>query len=169
MNSTTLVSTPRRPSHPSSMPIPPPRFHLMSGAVPIGWIDGLSIGFHGFAHEDEAAGAASIAYRTMTRGFARDLGRRPPPIHSEPLSVVRNGKTDLIVAGARPIARLLRPGVESPSGAEHFGFELQVPIPASEQTMRSTARRVYRALRRAGARWSVLARIGAPHPSTDGG
>ena len=158
MRSVNSISRPNSPMVPSRMATPPPRFDLVDGDTRIGWIDGLSLGFRGFGDEGEAAGAASVAYRTMARRFARKLGRRPPPIASGVmLSIGRNGEVEHILADGRPIATLLRPGIDSRSGPEHFGFAMQVPVPASELTMRSTAHVVYRALRRSGIRWAMWA------------
>jgi hypothetical protein len=154
------------PTLPSHLPVPPPRFDLHDGDALVGWIDGRAIGFHGFGNEVEAAHAAWIAYRTMTRRFARDLGQRPPPIDGEPVRLQRKGGVEHVLAGYRPIAQLVRPGSDGASGRESFGFELQVPVPASELTMRSTAYLVYHALRRSGTRWAmwVPARV-APTPA----
>ena len=157
MRSVNSISTPSSPMVPSRMATPPPRFDLADGDTLVGWIDGLSIGFRGFGDVGEAAGAASVAYRTMARRFARKLGHRPPPIDTATLSIARNGEVEHILADGRPIATLLRPGIDSRSGPEHFGFEVQLPIPASELTMRSTAHVVYRALRRSGIRWAMWA------------
>lgn len=164
MSMTSSMSTRSIPPVPSRMAVPPPRFDLLDGDAPVGWVDGRAVGFRGFGNEVETVHAAWVAYRTMTRRFARDLGRRPPPIDTEPMSLRRNGEVEHILASDRPIARLVRPGADSRSGQESFGFEMQVPVPASELTMRATADLVYRAMRRSGTRWMMWAPapVGSP-------
>lgn len=132
-----------------------PHLDLLDGDVRVGWIDGRAIGFRGFGSDVEAAHAAWVAYRTMARRFARELGQRPPPIDIEPISIRRSGAVEHIVASGRSFGRLIRPGTGSRSGADSFGFELQVPVPAAELTMRSTAYLLYRTMRRAGIRWAL--------------
>lgn len=123
----------------------------------VGWIDGTSIGFRGFGNEIEAMHAAWVAYRTMARRVARQGGRRPIPIDTEPMALARSGDVERILAGGRPIATLVRPGAESRSGPESFGFALQLPDDADELAARSTAYLVYRTLRRSGIRWAMWA------------
>ena len=158
MQTTTATTAPSTLTGPTRMPVPPPRFDLFDGDALVGWIAGRVIGFRGFGDEAEAANAAWVAWRTMARRFARHLDRRPPPIVGATTSLQRVGEVEHILAGGSPIATLLRPGAGSASGMEHFGFELQLPAPASELTARSTAHLVHRALRRSGIRWTMLAR-----------
>jgi hypothetical protein len=166
MSTTTIVSAPGIPLVPPHTAVPPPsRQDLLDAGTVVGWIDGMAVGFHGFGHEDDAMNAAWVAYRTLSRRFARARGRRPLPIDTEPMSLERNGDVELILAGGRPIATLVRPGADSPSGPTSFGFELQVPVPADERTMRSIAYLVYRTMRRAGIRWSMW----APAPAAPSG
>jgi hypothetical protein len=117
----------------------------------------MAVGFHGFDHEDDAINAAWVGYRTLSRRFTHARGGRPIPIDTEPMSLGQSGDVELILAGGRPIATLIRPGADSASGPTSFGFELQVPTPADERTMRSIARLLYRTMRRAGIRWALWA------------
>ncbi len=153
-SSTSTKDLPYMTSHAASTPAPT-RLDLLESETTMGWIDGMAIGFHGFADENEAAHAAWLSYRTMSRRFAHAGGQRPVPVSSEPLSLVRSGDAELILAAGRPIATLVRPGADSRSGPEAFGFELQMPLPTDELTVRSTARLLYRTLRRSGIRWAI--------------
>lgn len=164
-------SAPTRTAPPPPTPratpnsIPAPALDLRAADTVMGWIDGRAIGFRGFADEEEAAHAAWVAYRTMSRRFAREGGQRLVPIDTVPMSLSREGDVELILAAERPIATLVRPGSDSPSGPDSFGFELQVPKPVDELTMRSTAYLVYRTLRRSGIRWAMWAPA-TPAPSS---
>ncbi|HEX3159929.1 MAG TPA: hypothetical protein VHQ45_15530 [Gemmatimonadaceae bacterium] len=115
----------------------------------------MAVGFRGFGDEADAVHAAWVGYRTLSRRFAHARGRRPIPIDTEPMSLGWSGDVELILAGGRPIATLVRPGADSPSGPTSFGFELQVPVPADEPTVRSIAYLIYRTMRRAGIRWAM--------------
>lgn len=143
---------------PNSMSLPPPRrdLDLFDGTRLVGWVNGTAIGFRGFANENEAAGAAWVAHRTLARRLARRHGGAMPPVDVEPLSIARDDDRVIIRASGRPIATLVLPGAESPSGPESFGFEIQVPPAAADElSVRSLAHRIYRTLRKSGARWAM--------------
>jgi len=167
MHTTTAPSPRSMPLVTSRMATPPPSpmLDLLVDDTVVGWIDGMSIGLRGFGDESEAVHAAWVAHRTLSRRFARESGRRPLPIDAESMSLGRSGDVELILAGGRPIATLVRPGADSRSGPESFGFELQVPVPANELTMRSAAYLVYRTLRRSGMRWAMWAPAPAASPA----
>ncbi|MDQ3997698.1 MAG: hypothetical protein M3303_11875 [Gemmatimonadota bacterium] len=140
---------------PNTMSLPPPALdlELLDGARIVGWVRGRSFGFAGFANENEAAGAAWVAHRTIARRLARRQGGPAAPTAVEPLSLRQDGERTVILAGGQPIATLVRPGGESPPGTRSFGFEIQMPPPAGELSMRSLAYRIYHALRASGAPW----------------
>lgn len=159
MHTTSSPTTRSTPMVPTRMAVPPPvTMDLRHGDTVVGWIDGLKLGFVGFGDEAEAAHAALVAYRTVERRFARDATRRPLPIEIQPMSISRTADTELILAAGLPIARLVRPGADSPTGPDHFGFEIEFPVPADELVLRSTAYRAYHTLRRSGIRWTMWAR-----------
>jgi hypothetical protein len=145
---------------PNSMSLPPPPdLDLFDRARLVGWVRSSAVGFRGFANENEAAGAAWIAYRALARRLARRNGGPMPPIDVEPLSLARDGDRAVILARGRPIATLVLPGADSPSGPDTFGFEIEVPPPAADElSMRSLAHRIYRTLRKSGARWAMWER-----------
>jgi hypothetical protein len=140
----------------SHLGLPPPaQWTLYDADRAVGWTTERSVGFHGFADQTEAVHAAWVAYRALARRLARDEGRRAIPIDTEPLSVRRDGDRELIVAGGRAIATLVRPGEQSPTGSASFGFEVEISPPTDELRVRSLARLMYRTLRRSGLRWAL--------------
>lgn len=141
---------------------PPPDLDLRDGERRVGWILGDVVGFRGFADETEAAHAAWVSYRTLARRLARTHGTRSIPIGAEPLALQRRGDAQLVVAGGRAIATLVRPGADSPSGADSFGFEIRIPPPADELRVRSMGHLMYRTLRKSGLRWAMWRPAPAP-------
>ena len=145
---------------PERLGVPPPNaanrptMNLMDADRTVGWINGDRVGFRGFATDEEAAHAAWVAHRTMTRRLARRHNLRPLPIGSEPLAIRYEGDEELIVASSGPVATLVRPEYGSPSGRDSFGFELSVPQPADEVLVRAMAHLIYRTLRKSGVRWT---------------
>jgi hypothetical protein len=141
---------------PDRVGLPPPhKMDLIDAHRVVGWIRGDAVGFRGFADEVEAAHAAWVAYRTLARRLARTHGTRPIPIDTEPLALQRRGDQEVILASNRHIAVLVRPGAESASGPDSFGFEIRVPPPADELRVRAMAHLMYRTLRRSGLRWGM--------------
>src|SRR5687768_6480663 len=81
-----------RPSHPmrtdmmtqltpTHMDLPPPvASDLAHDGRSVGWLGADSVGFRGFAGEDEAMAAAWMAYRTLARHLARRGGTRLAPV-----------------------------------------------------------------------------------------
>lgn len=135
---------------------PPPKRNLLHEERPIGWLTGNRIGFFGFADAHEAANAAWVAYRTVSRKVAPLLGVRPTPIDIEPLGIDwRNGR-EIIVASGRPVAALLRPDRESSSGSPWFGFAIDVSPMVSQRFMPDVMRAAGRALLKSGIRWSMV-------------
>lgn len=145
----------------NNMSLPPPallQVDLLDGNRRFGWMRDQTIGFSGFASHTEAAHAAWVAYRRLARHLARRYGGRPAPIDVEPLTLKRDGDRETILASGRPFASLVRPGVDSPSGEDWFGFEIPVPLPPDELTMRGIAYRMYHTLRKSGIRWAMWER-----------
>lgn len=141
---------------PDRLALPPPLdMDLVDAGRVTGWIAGNVVGFRGFGDETEAAHAASVAHRTLARRLARSLGTRPVPIDIEPLTLRRVDGREMVLASGRPIAALIRPGPDSRSGTDSFGFELSIPTPIIELEVRAVAYLVYRTLRRSGIRWAM--------------
>jgi hypothetical protein len=128
---------------------------LVDAGRKAGWITGNAVGFRGFGDETEAAHAAWIAHRTLTRRLARTHRVRPVPVATEPLTLREVESKEMILASGRPIATLIRPGSESQGDRDSFGFELSIPTPATELQVRALAYLIYRTLRKSGIRWAM--------------
>jgi hypothetical protein len=153
---------------PLRMAEPPPTTHYLSdNQRTVGWVTESALGFCGFADANEAANAAWVVYRTVSRQLAQRRGDRPLRIGVEPLSIVPHGDREQIVASGRYIAALLRPGSSSRANDNSFGFELLVEPRVDQSTMCALSRLAYRTLRKSGIRWgmwkrpsSAVARVG---------
>ena len=147
--------------------LPPPSTHdLVDGSRVVGWLSEQTVGFRGFADEAEAAHAAWMAYRTLTRRLARRYGTRPIPIEREPIPLRVRDDDDAILAGAMPIGTLVRPGPGSRSGPDSFGFAIRIPEATNELALRAKAYFMYLTLRKSGARWSLWPRPAAREEMT---
>lgn len=145
---------------PERLAVPPPyapdrpSMDLMDADRKVGWINGDRVGFRGFATDEEAAHAAWVAYRTLTRRLARSHDLRPVPIGTEPLALQRDGDEELIVASSGPFATLIRPEYDDAGSDDSHGFELPIPQPADAVLVRAMAHLMYRTLRKSGVRWT---------------
>jgi hypothetical protein len=140
-------------SHHRALPVSPD-LDLIDGDRVVGWITGNAVGFRGFADEVHATHAAWLARRAIARRSRAHVDPRSSSTDGEPLALQRRGDEEVILASGVPIARLIRPSAESPSGADSFGFEIEISPPAGELKLRSTAYSVYRSLRRSGIPWT---------------
>ena len=147
------MSTQVSPNHTA---LPPPMRHLLHRERPIGWLEGHTFGFFGFADAQDAANAAWVAYRTLSRKVAPSSGIRPAPIDLEALRIERRNGRDVITASGRPVALLVRPGDQSPSGLDWFGFSIDVPPVVHERAMPGIVRAASRALLKSGVSWSMV-------------
>jgi hypothetical protein len=146
---------------PTHMAVPPPReLDLIDAGRLVGWVDGDVVGFRGFATETEAAHAAWVAYRTLSRRLARRDrdGSRPVPVDTAPLAIAKRGGRDAILASGRAIATLVRPEADVRGDAASFAFEIRVPSPMDEVRMRAMAYLMYLSLRKSGMRWALWTR-----------
>jgi hypothetical protein len=144
---------------PLRMAEPPPRTqYLADNQQIIGWITESALGFCGFVDAHEAANAAWVVYRTVSRQLGQRVGDRPVPIGVEPLTIVRHGDREVIIASGRSVAELRRPGSNSRSDVTSFGFELPIVPRVDQSTMRSLIRLAYRTLRKSGIRWGMWKR-----------
>lgn len=80
---------------------------------------------------------------------------RPVPVDIEPLALQRVEGKEMILASRQPIAALIRPGPDSRTGDDSFGFELPIPTPTTELRVRAMAYLMCRTLRRSGIRWAI--------------
>lgn len=136
--------------------LPPPVRHLLHDERPVAWLSGNRFGFSGFADPMEAANAAWVAYRTISRKLARVLGARPTPIDIEPLRIEWRDGRETILASNRPIAALVRADGDEPTASRWFGFSIDVPWEVGDLMMRDAVLAAHRALLKSGVGWSMI-------------
>ena len=102
-----------------------------SAGTQIGWINGRTIGFRGFATEDDARDATIAAWRAFERVLRQQYAGWP---NYEPkldqLRTMHDGASEWFYDGTAPIARLLRP--QRRAYDHSYGIELLLPSYASE-------------------------------------
>jgi hypothetical protein len=111
----------------------------------IGWINGRSIGFRGFATESDARDAAIVARRTLDAALRQEYPTWP--CHDAALEEthsIHDGPDEWLYAGTRAIARLLRP--QRRAYDYSFGIELVLPSYASEGVAITAAHSLARAV-----------------------
>jgi hypothetical protein len=119
-------------------------FRLFEEEREIGYVDHIKMRFHGFATREEAALAASMAHRALTRrrGEQESLADRPGDVY-----IMEQGSTLAVVARAGVLATLL-PAQEKEAEAHGWGFEIPL-LPEEQFEIFSVARArvIWRALR----------------------
>jgi len=136
--------------------LPPPRQQLLHDERPVAWLSGNHFGFSGFANAREAAYAAWVAHRTVSRKLAPVLGVRPTPIDVEPLSIEWRDGREMILASRRPIAALVRPDADDATALRWFSFSSEVPSGIGDPLMRDVVHAAHRALLKSGISWSMI-------------
>jgi hypothetical protein len=114
----------------------------------IGWMDGLGIGFRGFASEAGAIAAVPDAWQALEVMLRREYAgwRRQAPV-VERLRVVRTGDTEWVTDGHAYFARLHRP--TSDGALTAFALEFALPSFVSQGTRIAAAHAVATAIRNA--------------------
>ncbi len=122
-------------------------FRLFQDEREIGHVDGTTVSFQGFATRDDAALAASVAHRALTRR----RGEQPHPVDGpKDILVVDQGSTQAVIARAGVLARLLPPAPED-SEIGGWGFEIDLlPEERFEVFAIARARVIWRGLRGTG-------------------
>lgn len=122
-------------------------FRLFQDEQEIGHVDGTTVSFRGFATRDDAALAASVAHRALTRR----RGEQPRSV-DEPKNVLvmDHGSTQAVIAQAGVLATLLPPAPEE-TEIGGWGFEIALlPEERFEVFATARARVIWRALRGTG-------------------
>ncbi len=123
-------------------------FRLVRAEREIGWVEGRTVGFRGFADADEARAAATTAYNALTGWVARQARAQPPPHRVHRLSVRREGTVEWLTLGGVRIGRLRRFGADDvPGAADDVGFEIHLPTRVAGELALSAAKVIDRALR----------------------
>lgn len=136
--------------------LPPPSRELLHEERPVAWLAGTRFGFFGFADAMEAAYAAWVAHRTVSRKLAPVLGARPAPIDIVPLSIEWRDGREMILASRRPIATLVRPDADEATAPRWFSFSIDVSPEIDNHRMRDVVLAAHRALLKSGIRWSMV-------------
>ena len=120
----------------------------------IGWIHAHTIGFAGVESENDALVAAAEASRalevTLQRAYASDTIRLP---RNPKIELMFDGAYEWIVAGFRPLARLLRPRTQR-NDEDSFALEFLVPSYATQHVTLAVAHSI----------WEVLSKYVGNHP-----
>ena len=97
----------------------------------IGWVNGQTIGFRGFATEADARDAALSARRAFDRTLrAQYPGWEGADVALDRLHLVHDGASEWFFDGRSAVARLLRPQRRAYDAS--FGIELVLPSFANE-------------------------------------
>jgi hypothetical protein len=132
----------------------PGQLRIVDRNLEIGFIDGTTIGFNGFATRSDAARAAWEAYRGLE---VYRSGVRPIATHNTQVSIELGDTPHVFVEDRGRIARLIPPG-DQPGSLNAWGFAVELSPGAqadmrfhhAEVYLRARARRMWRAIRRAG-------------------
>jgi len=112
----------------------------------IGWIHGNTVGFGGIDSEQDAMVAAAEAARakesTLQRAYTGESVR---PLLNSKVKLMNDGAYEWIVAGSRPLARLVRPRTQRNS-EESFALEFLVPSYATQHVTLAVAHSVWEVL-----------------------
>lgn len=130
-----------------------------AAGMQIGWIAGRTVGFRGFATEDDAREATSAAWCALDRVLRQQFAGWPRDAPKlDQLHTVHDGAYEWFSDGTAPIARLLRP--QRRAYDHSFGIELVLPSYASEGVAIAAAHSVAMAI--APFRDSVIAATSPP-------
>ncbi|HMI48775.1 MAG TPA: hypothetical protein VK481_08905 [Gemmatimonadaceae bacterium] len=112
----------------------------------IGWIHAHTIGFAGVESEKDALAAAAEASRalevTLRRAYAGETILAP---RNSKIELMSDGAYEWIVAGFRPLARLLRPRTQRNDG-DSFALEFLVPSYATQHVTLAVAHSIWEVL-----------------------
>lgn len=112
----------------------------------IGWIHGHAIGFGGVASEKDALVAAGEASRALESTLQRAYtGGTSTRLWNSKIEVMYDGAYEWIVAGFRPLARLLRPHTER-NIEDSFALEFLVPSYATQHVTLAVAHSIWEVL-----------------------
>jgi hypothetical protein len=110
----------------------------------IGWIHAHTIGFGGINTEADAIAiavdASQMVQRTLQRVYTGDTTSEPWP--NSKIHLMHDGAYEWIVAGRRPLARLLRPHTER-NAEDTFALEFLVPSYATQHVTIAVAHAIW--------------------------
>ena len=121
------------------------KYRLEDGTgVAVGWINGRSVGFRGFATESDAREAAIAARRALDVALRHEYPGWPAQESIGEVRAIHDGADEWFYGGTRAIARLLRPQRRAYNYS--FGIELLLPSYASEGVAITAAYSLARAI-----------------------
>jgi hypothetical protein len=122
-------------------------FRLHRQDQQVGWVEGKSVGFRGFASSDAALSAANAAYDALRAWLARERRVAQTPGRRRALQLRRDGSQSSITLAGVPIGRIITFGTSQGSGGAEFGFELQLPPQVGSVAGISAAQVIHNAIR----------------------
>jgi hypothetical protein len=141
-------------------------FRLLQDEREIGSVDAGAVRFHGFETRNDAALAASVAYRALAQRRGERAGAADEP---NEILIVNHESGELVVARSAILARLLEPSPEAPESG--WGFEVELyPDEAFEVFAIGRARVMWRAVSDSPVGRRLLRfreRIRQPAPATN--
>jgi phage/plasmid primase-like uncharacterized protein len=112
----------------------------------IGWIHGQAIGFAGVQSEKAATAAAVEGSLALQKNLERAYGSDPSrPSQNSTIRSMSDGAYEWIVAGFRPLARLLRPHTQR-HPEDSFALEFLVPSYATQHVTLAAAHSIWEVL-----------------------
>ena len=107
------------------------RLENSAGAI-IGWIRGQVVGLTGFASIEDAMAIVPLLNQRLETLLAQSHARRPPiEVQYDTLRLAHDGAYEWITDGARPIARVYRPGIAG-TPSDSVSIEFVLPAFATE-------------------------------------
>ena len=113
----------------------------------VGWVEGKSVGFRGFASSEAALSAANAAHDALRAWLARERRITLTPGRRRALRLRSDGATMSITLGGVPIGRIINFGTAAGSEVPDFGFELQLPPQVGAVAGLSAAQVIHNAIR----------------------
>lgn len=108
----------------------------------VGWISGHTIGFDGIASEKAALQAVVEAWPSLETALHREFpGRVKRPVNRANVDLTREGGSEWVADGSRPLARLLRP-LTGRNSEDSFALEFFVPSYATQHVTIAAAQAV---------------------------
>ncbi len=139
-------------------------FRLMQVEQEIGYVSRNAVRFHGFATRSDAAAAASLAQRALSRRRKRGARGALRTVDPSDVLLLSHDSTEFVVARSGILARLMPPSSEGPESG--WGFEVELlPDEAFEVFALARARVMWRAIQATPLRGRMLQfQRGSEHP-----
>ena len=128
------------------------RLENSAGAI-IGWIRGHVIGLSGFPSVGDAMAIVPMLHQKLEKLLARHHARRPATeVNYDTLRLTHDGAYEWIADGARPIARVYRPGIAG-TPSDSVSIEFVLPQSATESAIIHAALAIVEQKKGPGQSW----------------